>query len=111
MPVYADQPVIAIGASFIIPLSPNDRFGGNGGTVRIRTVALTGATGALKRTVFVGNELIESRNGVLLKAAGVDNFTPAASAIGSPGAPIKIQIDNPTAGAITLDYFVEIENY
>jgi len=110
MPVYADQVSIAAGGQFIVPLSPNDRFGGLGGTVRMRSVATTGASGAVKRTVFVGNELIESRNGVVLKAGGVDNFTPAASAIGAPGAPIKVQFDNPSAGAIVIDYFVEIEN-
>lgn len=111
MPVYQDQVTIAAGGTFLVPLSPNDRFGGHGGTVRVRSVATTGASSGLaRRTFFVGNELIESRNGVLLKATGVDNFTPAVTALGAAADPIKVQFDVPGAAAIIVDYVVEIEN-
>lgn len=111
MPVYQDQVSVAAGATFTVPLSPNDRFGGRGGTVRVRSVATTGATSGLaRRTLFVGNELIESNNGVLLKAAGVDNFTPAVTALGAPADPIRLTFFVPGAGAIVVDYVVEIEN-
>ncbi len=111
MPVYQDQISIAAGGSLTVSLSPNDRFGGAGGTVRVRSVATTGASSGLaRRTFFVGNELIESGNGVLLKAAGVDNFTPAVTALGGPGDPIKLTFNVPGAAAIVVDYVVEIEN-
>lgn len=111
MPVYQDQVSVAAGATFTVPLAPNDRFGGRGGNVRIRSVATTGASSGLaRRTVLVGNEQIERNNGVLLKTTGVDNFTPAIAARGAPADPIVIQFFVPGAGAIVVDYVVEIEN-
>jgi hypothetical protein len=111
MPVYQDQPSIAAGATLTVPLQPNDRFGGRGGTVRVRSVATSGASsGLIKRTYLVGNEQIERNSGVLLKATGVDNFTPAVTAMGAPADPIVVQFFNSSAGAIVVDYVVEIEN-
>src|SRR5258706_5216652 len=110
MPVYQDQPSIAAGATLTVHLQPNDRFGGRGGTVRSRSVALSGATSGIKRTFLVGNEQLERNSGVLVKAAGVDNFTPAVTARGAPADPIVLQFFNSTAGAIVVDYVVEIEN-
>lgn len=110
MPVYQDQPSIAAGATLTVPLAPNDRFGGRGGSVRCRSVALGGATAGIKRTFLVGNEQIERGSGVLVKATGVDNFTPAVPARGGPADPIVLQFFNSTAGAISVDYVVEIEN-
>jgi hypothetical protein len=112
MPVYSDQVSIAAAATFTVPLSPNDRFGGRGGRVRVRSVATSGATsGLVRRTIFVGNELVEPDSGVLLKATGVDNFTPAQENIGAPADPVKVSFKNTSAGVIVVDYFVEIENF
>jgi hypothetical protein len=110
MPVYQNQPSIAANATFVVQLQPNDRFGGRGGTVRARSVALSGTSGQVTRTFLVGNEQIERNSGVLSSAGGVTNFIPAITARGAPADPIVLSFTNTTAGAIIVDYVVEIEN-
>lgn len=110
MPVYQDQPSLTAGQLFTVPLTPNDRFGGRGGTVRARSVALSGAAAGIKRTFLVGNEQIERNSGVLVAAGGVTNFIPAITARGAPADPIVLQFNNTTGGTIVVDYVVEIEN-
>lgn len=114
MPVYRGVQSIAAGATFVVPLSPNDRFGGRGGKVRIRAALVTGgAAGDILQTVFVGNEMLENRGAVALESAanrGVDNFTPALEAVGLPADPISVQYLNTNAAARSVAFFVEIDN-
>lgn len=118
MPSYIDIPAIAAGVTFTIPLSPNDRFGRNGGKVRVRVVGTPSGTyvnGDVRATVFVGNELVCTNVAVILESAanrGVDNFVPAiAEQVGLPGDPIKIDLRNTAGTARSVHYVVEIDNY
>lgn len=114
MPVYRGVQLITTGATFTPNLSPNDRFGGRGGRVRIRCALVTGgAAGDILQTVFVGNEMVENRGSVALESAanrGVDNFTPALEAVGLPADPIAVQYLNTNAASRSVAFFIEIEN-
>lgn len=114
MPVYRGVQSIAPGAVFTPNLSPNDRFGGRGGKVRIRSALVTGgAAGDILQTVFVGNEMLEQRGAVALESAanrGVDNFTPALEGVGLAADPISVQYLNTNAAARSIAFFIEIDN-
>lgn len=114
MPVYRGTQQIAAGAVFKPDLRPNDRFGGNGGTVRVRSVVITGgAAGDILETIFIGNEMIENRGAPSLEPAanrGVDNFTPAIEAVGVGADMIDIAYQNTNAAARSVGYVIEIMN-
>jgi hypothetical protein len=114
MPTYRGTQSIAAGAIFRPDLRPNDRFGGHGGKARVRAVVVTGgAAGDILETIFIGNEMVESRGAPSLEPAanrGVDNFTPAIEAVGGPADVIDVQYLNTNAAARSIAFVIEIEN-
>ena len=116
MPMYRGNAVILTGATFVPDLRPNDRFGRNGGKVRIRAVGTpvgTFAIGDVLETVFIGNEMVESQQAVAIESAlnrGVDNFVPALEEIGVAADVINIQWRNTNVAARTVNYIIEVVN-
>jgi len=102
------------GATFRPDLRPNDRFAGNGGTVRIRAALITGgAVGDILMDVNIGNELVESSGAVSLEPAanrGIDNFTPAIEETGVAADVIDVRFRNTNAATRSVAYFIEIQN-
>lgn len=116
MPVTVFQATtsIAAGATLRPDFRPNDRFGPRGGTVRLRSVVITGgAVGDLLQSLYVGNTLVENDNAIPLERAanaGIDNFVPAKEAAGLPHEVVDLRIRNTNAAARSVSYFVEIED-
>jgi hypothetical protein len=112
--MYRGVQSIAAGATFVPDLRPNDRFGRNGGKVRIRSVVVTGgAAGDILETVFIGNEMVESAQALALESAanrGVDNFIPALEEVGLPADVINVQYRNTNAAARSVSFIIEIQN-
>lgn len=114
MPAVRFVQSIAAGASFTPNLSPYDRFGGNGGAVKVRAVIdSAGTAGDIVETLFVGSEMIENRGALSLEraaGAGVDDFTPSVKALGAAADAIALTYTNVSAGARTVKGIAEIQN-
>lgn len=112
--VFQDTQSIAAGAELRPDLRPNDRFGPRGGTVRLRSVLVTGgAVGDILQTVFVGNTMVENRNKIPLERAanaGIDNFVPFKEAAGLPFEVVDVRFLNTNAAARSVSYLIEIED-
>lgn len=116
MPMYRGVQSIAAGATFVPDLRPNDRFGRNGGKVRVRAVGVplgTYGNGDVLETIFIGNEMVESAGAILCEQVlnrGVDNFVPAVEEVGLPADVINVQFRNTNAAARSINYVIEIVN-
>ena len=120
MPIYRGTNIpLAAGASFKPDFKPNDRFGPRGGHVRIRSVQMTQiagdvlTTGLPVQTVFVGNDMVESKSSLGYDSSaqqGITNFTPALEAVGGATDVIDMTIQNIGTTICHFAYVVEIEN-
>src|SRR5258706_12381195 len=113
MPMYRPVQSIAAGATFKPDLKPNDRFGRNGGKVRVRGVVVTGgAAGDILESIFIGNEMVESEQMIALESAanrGVDNFIPAVEEVGLAADVVEVRFRNTSAAARSVSYITDIQ--
>jgi|SRR6267142_3676828 len=114
MPMYRGVQAILTGATFKPDLKPNDRFGRNGGKVRVRAVVVTGGgAGDILESIFIGNEMVESEQALALESAanrGVDNFIPAVEEVGLAADVIEVRFRNTNAATRSVSYIIEVQN-
>ena len=94
-------------------LAPYDRFGGKGGAIKVRSSTLAASANLVQETVMCGGDTVQVNavvQGEQSVGAGPNMFGRAASGVGGPGEPITIIYRNPTAGAIVVTGWMEIEN-
>jgi hypothetical protein len=114
MPVVRFSQSVLAGATFIPNLSPYDRFGGNGGSMRVQATGPFGAAiGAFVESLYIGGELIEDQGPLTIERVlnnGPDAFTPSVGGPGAPADAIALRYRNTTAGALIVAGIVQIDN-